>query len=301
MKKIITTITLAFLVIFNAVSQQEKSYLDKRGKKQLCGPFELEALTTDTTYSDWFEKNYNDYQVQLDTAVWIQNLSNTTVDIYIGTWCGDSRTWVPRFVKFWEELGLDKSQLNFIGLYNGIEKYKQGPNGEEKGKRIHHVPTFIFTEAGNEIGRIVENPHTSLLTDVAQIALGYPSAANYKGASYLFELIDTVSLDTIYANYKYYLNTVYRMVYGSGELNGLGYVLLRSNRMKEAELTFRMNTRYFPNDPNVYDSYGEVLAKLGKKEEAIKQYQKVLKLSPDDKNALAQLKILKGKRKRKAS
>lgn len=294
MKKIITS-TLALLFVINLSAQQEKSYLDKKGKKHLCGPFELKALTNDTTYSNWFEKNYTDYQAPSDKASWIQNLRNVTVDIYLGTWCGDSRTWVPRFVKQWDELGLDRSQLNFIGLYNSFEKYKQGPNGEELGKKIHRVPTFIFTEDNKELGRIVESPHTSLETDIAQIALGYPSAANYKGANYLFETIENVPLDTIYSNYKYYVNTVYRKLHGSAELNSFGYVLLRNNRLKEAELTFLMNTHCFRKEANVYDSYGEALAKLGKNKEAIIQYEKVLKLSPNDENALAQLKMLRAK------
>lgn len=290
------TFILSFLFVFSTFAQTETSYLDKKGKKHLCGPFEIETLKNDSTFSEWYAKNYSSYEVLLGDATWKKNLNNTTVDIYIGTWCGDSRTWVPRFVKLWEELGLDKSQLNFIALYNSTDKYKQGPNGEELGKKIHRVPTFIFNEGDKEIGRIVESPHTSLETDLAQIALGYPSAPNYKGADYLLDIIESNPLDSIYAHSRYYLNTVYRKIHGSSELNSLGYVLLRSNRLKEAELVFVMNARCFSKEANVYDSYGEVLAKLGRTEEAIKQYEKVLTFIPDDKNALAQLEILREKK-----
>lgn len=295
MKKTLTTSLLAFLFIFNLSAQQETSYLDKKGNKQLCGPFELEALMNDTTYSDWYKKNYAEFELDLGRTTWTENLKNTKVDIYIGTWCGDSKTWLPRFIKLWDELGLDQEQLNFIALYNGDEKYKQGPNGEELGKRIHRVPTFIFTENDKEIGRIVEFPNTSLETDLAQIAFGYPSTPSYGGANHLLEIFENTPMDTIYANYRYYLNSVYKKLSKSSELNSLGYVLLRSNRMKEAALAFQMNTLCFRYNPNVYDSYGEALALMGNTADAIKQYKKVLKINPEDENALAQLKILEAK------
>ena len=62
----------------------------------------------------------------------------------MGTWCGDSKEWVPSFLKIWDQLGLDRKKLIFTALYDIDERYKQGPNGEEKGKQIHRVPNFIF-------------------------------------------------------------------------------------------------------------------------------------------------------------
>ena len=52
----------------------------------------------------------------------------------MGTWCGDSKEWVPSFLKIWDQLGLDRKELTFTALYDIDERYKQGPNGEEKGK-----------------------------------------------------------------------------------------------------------------------------------------------------------------------
>ena len=56
---------------------------------------------------------------------WAKNLKNIQVDIYLGTWCGDSKYWVPKFIKLWDELGLNKNQLKLIALYGGKERYKQ--------------------------------------------------------------------------------------------------------------------------------------------------------------------------------
>jgi hypothetical protein len=78
---------------------------------------------------------------------------------------------------------LDENQLKFTALYDGEELYKQGPNAEEKGKRIHRGPTFIFKKEGQEYARMVEYPRNDLEKDLAQIAVGYPSEPNYRAAS----------------------------------------------------------------------------------------------------------------------
>lgn len=65
--------------------------------------------------------------------------------------------------------------------------------------------------------------------------------------------------------------------------------------MKEAALVFQMNTLCFRYNPNVYDSYGKILAEMGATEQAIKQYEKVLSIDPENKNAKEQLEILNAK------
>ena len=66
--------------------------------------------------------------------------------------------------------------------------------GRER-QQIHRVPAFIFKTENIEYARIVESPKNDLITDVAQIALGYPSSPNYEGANYLFKVFDTESLN----------------------------------------------------------------------------------------------------------
>ncbi|MGC5743906.1 tetratricopeptide repeat protein [Chryseobacterium sp. NFX27] len=51
-----------------------------------------------------------------------------------------------------------------------------------------------------------------------------------------------------------------------------------------------MNTELFPDSSNVFDSYGEILDALGRKEEAVMNYKKSLLLNPDNTNAANYLK-----------
>jgi tetratricopeptide (TPR) repeat protein len=53
----------------------------------------------------------------------------------------------------------------------------------------------------------------------------------------------------------------------------------------------KINTLLF-NSANSYDSYGDVLMNTGKKEEAIKAYQRSLSLNPGNLNAKKNLAIL---------
>jgi hypothetical protein len=296
MKKVFVTITLVFISAL-AFGQGESSYKDKSGNNHLLGEINVEQLQNDTAYQQWFNSGYEEFSIANQEPKWINQLKDVEVEIYFGTWCGDSKNWVPKFIKMWDQLGLDRRKLKLIALYDMIEgssKYKQGPNGEEKGKNIHRVPTFIFTEKGTEIARIVESPSNDLYTDLAQIALSVPSKPNYKGATYLLDLFNSKSVEEIKANERKHLLDVYSLIKGNpSELNTLGYVLLESGRIEEALLTFYFNSLYFRYNPNVYDSYGEALVKSGQTAGAIEMYEKVLLLDRSHKNAAEQLKLLK--------
>ena len=292
MKKMIY---LLFGLIFLNISfaQAVQRYENSRDESHLCGAFQIEDLEKDTIFQKWYNKNYLDFEVLNKKPTWVKDLKNVEVDIYLGTWCGDSKKWVPKFVKLWDELGLYRVQLKFIALYDFTDgKYKQGPNGEEQNKDIHRVPTFIIKRSGKEIARIVESPNNDLETDLAQIALGYPSNPNYRGATRMINLLKLNSTDSVRTNIEY-LNEVYRLVKSPSELNTLGYVYLESDRIDEALTIFYYNTRFFKYNPNVYDSYAEALAKSGQNEEAIKNYEKILLLDRSNDHAREQIMKLK--------
>ena len=296
-------ITLFCIVLFISIQQvaaQTCTYKNDEGEKHLCGRFEIADLENDTTYNKWYISNYNEFDPELKDASWKKNLQKVNVDIFMGTWCGDSKNWLPKFVKLWDELGLKRSQLTFTALYDSdIEgKYKQGPNGEEKGLDIHRVPVFLFKRDGKEIGRIVESPATDLITDVAQIALGYPSQPNYKAATYIMNLLNTQSMDSINAHINDHFYEIYHLVGKVNELNTLGYVYMDSD-LDRASFVFMLNTYLYKHNPNVYDSYAEVLLKMGYEDKALTYYKKVLELEPKNENALEQVAMLEAKAENK--
>jgi glyoxylase-like metal-dependent hydrolase (beta-lactamase superfamily II) len=84
--------------------------------------------------------------------------------------------------------------------------------------------------------------------------------------------------------------------FGEGELNTLGYQLLRRDMLEAAVEVFKLNVKAFPNSANPCDSLGEGYAAMGKQELAIESYEKALANDPEFPSAIAALKNLRAER-----
>src|SRR5262249_29246904 len=62
----------------------------------------------------------------------------------------------------------------------------------------------------------------------------------------------------------------------STAFNILGYAYRQNGAYSDAENAFKKYIELIPNDPNPYDSYAELLLKMGRFDEAITQYNKAL-------------------------
>ncbi|WP_201756020.1 tetratricopeptide repeat protein [Corallococcus silvisoli] len=80
--------------------------------------------------------------------------------------------------------------------------------------------------------------------------------------------------------------------FSEGQLNSLGYKLLRSGRMTDAIEVFKLNVEMFPAEGNVYDSLGEAYLAHGDKDLARVSYRKALELTPTNAGAASVLKQL---------
>lgn len=77
------------------------------------------------------------------------------------------------------------------------------------------------------------------------------------------------------------------------EMNRLGYALAGDGLSAEALEVMKVNTLLFPASFNTYDSYGDLLKRAGKKQEAVWMYERAIALNPNNeggKKALAELK-----------
>lgn len=80
--------------------------------------------------------------------------------------------------------------------------------------------------------------------------------------------------------------------FGIGELNTVGYYLLRKNLKDEAITIFKLNVEIYPDYANGWDSLAEACMLNGDTSLATIYYQKCLELNPDSKNAKNMLKKL---------
>ena len=81
---------------------------------------------------------------------------SVNVRIFLGTYCPDSRKWVPRFLKLRPDLPI--SLLEIVS----IDTTKKDDRGWARQAGIKKVPTFIFYKDEQEIGRITEKPKMRL-------------------------------------------------------------------------------------------------------------------------------------------
>ena len=265
---------------------------DQRGNPMLLGVHTKEDLQQ-MPYKDWFEKNYTDYAVDSTTAKQlIPFVKNKKFEIFMGTWCGDSKREVPRMFKILAYAGVKPSQIKMIMLGDYDSIYKQSPGHEEKGKSIHRVPDLIVYDGKKEMNRIVEYPVVSLEKDLLDIAKGVPYQPNYKGAAYLLKRTKESNMDAVIKDSTNLIENLRSLVKNSADLNTLGYVWMHAGETDKALMAFQLNVQLFPANANVYDSLGEINMKLNNKEVAKKCYLRALQLNPGSVNAAKMLTLL---------
>ena len=71
----------------------------------------------------------------------------------------------------------------------------------------------------------------------------------------------------------------------STAFNILGYAYRQNEDYQNAENAFKKYIELIPKDPNPYDSYAELLLKMGRFDESIAQYRKALEIDPNFINA----------------
>jgi len=97
----------------------------------------------------------------------LKNINGTyDVDVFLGTWCSDSRREVPRFNNILKNAAL----LNKINVTLwAVDREQKLGNGLAQQNNIERVATFVFYKEKEEIGRIIETPEQTLEADILNI------------------------------------------------------------------------------------------------------------------------------------
>jgi tetratricopeptide (TPR) repeat protein len=244
-------------------------------------------------YKEWYDKNYNEYKVDSSVVPAIKPmLQNKTIEIFLGSWCGDSKREVPRMLKVLQAASFDTSNVKIIFVDNALSVYKQSPQHEDKGKSIHHVPTFIVYEGNKEMNRIVETPIVSLEKDLLSIISNKEYEPNYKAITHWVKHVGGKNKNMSDTSLHELASTMKPLCKHLGELNAFGYMLMAQKKYKQAINVFKLNTFIYPDKANVYDSLGEAYFNIGNKLAARKNYEKVLSISPTNENAKKMLEKL---------
>lgn len=165
MKKI-TLIIFALIITISCNEPVNKVIVDeKTGRSMLVGVTDRNAFEL-PDFSEWYNNEYSAYEADEFILELINDLSDSVdIQIFMGTWCSDSRREVPRFLKILDLAEFDQHKLQIIN----VDREKKSPTHEEKNKSIEFVPTFIINNNGIEVGRIVEFPIITLESDLLEI------------------------------------------------------------------------------------------------------------------------------------
>jgi thiol-disulfide isomerase/thioredoxin len=110
-----------------------------------------------------YDQNYAAYEPDKELLTRLGILTqDTDITAIIGTWCGDSKLYVPQFYKLLDSIGFTESNLMLIE----VDEEKKAINGSIDHLNIISVPTFIVYKQGKELGRIVESPQQTLELDL---------------------------------------------------------------------------------------------------------------------------------------
>ena len=272
--KYLLTATAVFIILTTAAQQAVD--------RILYGKITRDSLLQEP-YNKWFTKGMTEYNPNTETKNKLlqQPTKNISIEIFFGSWCGDSKREVPRFIKMLDEIKFNMANTKLVCVGGSDSLYKQSPQREEKGKGIFRVPVFIVYKNGVEINRINEYPSMSLEKDFLSILTGDVYSPNYKSFPIINKWLGDGTLSDTNIVPRSLAQQLKPLVSNENELNSLAYLLLKHDMKKEALIVFRINANLFPESQNVLSSLGEGYLRNGNADKAITFLESSILLTKD--------------------
>lgn len=112
-----------------------------------------------------FAQEYHHYDATVEQVAGLQAV-NKDIELVVlfGTWCHDSVREVPRLLKLVNSANNPNLSVKLVA----VSLDKQQPQYIEP-LSLKYTPTIVVVHEGNEIGRIVESPTTTLSDDLMRI------------------------------------------------------------------------------------------------------------------------------------
>ena len=198
----------------------------------------------------------------------------------------------------WKPAG---DQWQQIGISWFLGKYREHRTVSHSGGDTGFVSNLVMIPEQSIAVVMMSNfdraglrPLTNAALDVALGLNPEPIVFKPRIAKTLYKIIMNEGIDSAVGKYRdLKKNQSDAYDFQEGELNDLGYNLLRQKKVKDAIKVFQLNVEAYPESSNVYDSLGEAYMINGDKTPAIENYEKSLKLNPGNTNAVEKLKSLR--------
>jgi thiol-disulfide isomerase/thioredoxin len=160
---------LALLIILfpGFLFSQDKNRIieDQNSEPMLIG-YCTREIFYNSVFSTWFNPEYESYKPDSSTIELLKkSMDSVDITLVMGSWCSDSRQYVPDFYKILDETNYPSDKVTIIA----VDEDKKTEGDELDDLDIEFIPTFIFYRVGSELGRIVETPEKSIEEDILGI------------------------------------------------------------------------------------------------------------------------------------
>jgi tetratricopeptide (TPR) repeat protein len=110
---------------------------------------------------------------------------------------------------------------------------------------------------------------------------------------WLHKKIEAIGIDSAISGYRLlHLSDTARYDFSENVLNSYAYILLRANRVNDAIKLFILNTEFYPNSANVFDSLADGYEKAGDKSKELQSLKRCLQLDPNNEYEKNRIKTL---------
>lgn len=170
MKKALIILCLLLPFVTSAQHLNKKGTDPKKHNEILLGYCNREGFSTiNSNFDSAYRAEYLIYKPDESVLQQLRPaLKGVTIKLVMGTWCGDSKEWVPRFYKVMDQAGFNYKKLKLIA----VDRDKKAGTLDIAGLKIERVPTFIFYKKKKELGRIIEVPYDLIEKDMLKILSG---------------------------------------------------------------------------------------------------------------------------------
>jgi hypothetical protein len=166
MKQIILAISLLIATQIQAFAQGDYTVSTDRktGFVVYNGRITPDDLKKEPSFT-WYQKGIDKYKPAEDAMEFLQsNLPQYDIVVFMGTWCDDSHTIIPKLMRVLRDLDY-KGKLTIYG----VPRDKTSRGGETQQFNISRVPAIILMKDGKEKGRITENVLMTVEDDMEKI------------------------------------------------------------------------------------------------------------------------------------
>lgn len=162
MKKII--LLLSIFISMKSIAQVDYDRINDKENGSLIfkGIIDFQEIINEPEFG-WFQSGVETYIPHAETIDRLRDrLPRYNLVIILGTWCEDSQNLIPKLYKILQQAAYPIEQVKVIG----VDRNKEGKNGEHKEYHAERVPSIIVFRENTEIGRIIESVKESIEKDL---------------------------------------------------------------------------------------------------------------------------------------